>query len=162
MAGQGQSQLDPFGQVLRALLRGRVRFVLIGGLAAVLHGVPRATFDLDIFVGRKGGERALRIVEGLKFFPSPVDRPPTGAVKQRHQLYVHASGAVVDVWFKPRGADFESLWNRRSRVRIGGLLLPVASPRDLVRLKRATGRPKDMEDALFLGRRGTGRRGGSP
>ena len=135
-------------EVLRALNRARVRYLLIGGYASVLHGVPRTTLDLDLALHPEPANvrRALAALErlGLHAETNRVDK-------------VLAQGGVtvsndrrVDLLTSVRGSPFSHLWRRRITVRIPGARIPVVSRRDQVRLLRAAGRPKDLEDAEAL------------
>jgi len=56
--------LDRLADVFRSFREGEVRYVVIGGIAAVLHGVPRATFDLDILIDPTP-ENARRLLDAL-------------------------------------------------------------------------------------------------
>ncbi len=135
-------------EVFRALNRARVRYLLIGGYASVLHGVPRTTLDLDLAVHPEPANvrRALVALDrlGLHGETDRVDE-------------VLAQGGVtitndrsVDLLTSLQGPPFSQLWKRRITVRVPGARIPVVSRRDQVRLLRAAGRAKDLEDADAL------------
>lgn len=135
-------------ELLRTLNRARVRYLLIGGYASVLHGVPRTTLDLDLALDPDPANvrRALAALGRLGL------RADTDRIDE-----ILAQGGVtvsndrsVDLLTSVRGPRFPQLWRRRITVRIPGARIPVVSRRDQVRLLRAAGRAKDLEDAQAL------------
>ncbi len=135
-------------EVLRALNRARVRYLLIGGYASVLHGVPRTTLDLDLALDSDPANvrRALAALRrlGLRAETDRVDEIlAQGGVTA-------ANDRSVDLLTSLKGARFHDLWRRRIEVRIPGARVPVVSRRDQIRLLRAAGRPQDREDADAL------------
>lgn len=141
--------------IFRALNRARVRYLLVGGYASVVHGAPRTTVDIDIAVDPDPGNvgRAVRTLARLRLVPE------TSRVDE-----ILAQGGVtasndrsVDLLTSLKGADFGQLYRRRVEVRARGARIKTVSSGDQVRLLRASGRPKDLEDADTLeaaGRRG--------
>lgn len=64
--------MQPFQAVFRSLSIHEVRYLVVGGVAAIVHGVPRTTFDLDLLV-EADEENARRLLEALRMPES--DRP---------------------------------------------------------------------------------------
>lgn len=135
-------------ELLRTLNRARVRYLLIGGYASVLHGVPRTTLDMHLALDPDPANvrRALAALGRLGL------RADTDRIDE-----ILAQGGVtvsndrsVDLLTSVRGPRFPQLWRRRITVRIPGARVPVVSRRDQVRLLRAAGRAKDLEDAQAL------------
>lgn len=135
-------------ELLRTLNRARVRYLLIGGYASVLHGVPRTTLDMHLALDPDPANvrRALAALGRLGL------RADTDRIDE-----ILAQGGVtvsndrsVDLLTSVRGPRFPQLWRRRITVRIPGARIPVVSRRDQVRLLRAAGRAKDLEDAQAL------------
>lgn len=140
--------------VFRALNRARVRYLLIGGYASVLHGVPRTTLDLDLALDPDPANvrRAVRALGriGLHAETDRVDDIlAQGGVTA-------ANDRSVDLLTSLRGATFSRLWRRRIEVRIPGTRVPVVARGDQIRLLRAAGRPQDREDADALESLGKG------
>ncbi len=146
-------------QILRELLDTGVRFVLIGGLAAQVHGSPSLTGDVDICfaLDRDNLERLARAVHSLGSVRREL---PTGV---RAPLDVHAlrAGDVftlttrygdLDLLAHPDpGLDFEILAQRSIGAEVLGIPVRVASLDDLMAMKRAAGRPKDRIELEILG-----------
>lgn len=135
--------------IFRTLNRARVRYILIGGYASVVHGVPRTTVDVDLALdpGPDNVRRAVRCLRRLGLEPE-TDRVDEilaqGGVSARNDRAVDLLTAL------PGGLPFAEIWQRRTTVRFRGVLLPVISRDDQVRLLRAAGRPQDLEDARAL------------
>lgn len=131
-------------------LRSRdVRYLVIGGIAAVLHGVPRATFDLDILI-EATPENARRLLEafldsslGTALLTTPED------VAAR-EITIFNDRVRIDVQTRTPGLDFGAAWERREVMTYRGVDLFVVSKADLIASKLAAGRPLDLEDVRLL------------
>ena len=143
---------DDFLDLLGALRDADVRFLVVGAHAVAAHGVPRATGDLDVWV-QADAVNAQRIWRALAAFGAPVEE--LGIAVEDFA----AAGNVVQFGQPPRridvltsidGVDFASAWNRRVVTAIDGCATPVLAYDDLLRNKRATGRPKDVQDVTML------------
>ena len=156
------SDVAPFDpeRLIRALSHHRVKFVLIGALAARLHGFPRLTADADITPAddKRNLERlaaALKeldarvytesVPEGLAF-----DRSAAALGRARMWNLVTTAGRL-DIAFLPAGTDgYEDLAKGAERFEAFGVRFLAASLDDIIRSKEATGRVKDEEDVVIL------------
>ena len=147
-----------FEAVLRSLVGSKVRFVLIGGLAMVAQGSANLTRDVDCFYDRSP-ENIRRIVEALRASRPRLRAPkeaiavPWDAEFFRNVLNVTliTDMGPVDLLAEVPGVNgFEELWSRAQEMPLFGVAVRVASIDDLVRMKTATGRPKDNEHAMQL------------
>jgi len=126
-----------------------VRYVVIGGIAAVLHGVPRATFDLDILIEATtaNAERLLQALRQAGFGTADlIDAPGVLA----NEITVFNDRVRIDVQTSTPGITFQDAWNRREVMDYQGQKFYVASRRDLIASKRAAARPRDLEDVRVL------------
>ncbi len=149
---------DFFG-VLELLVRREVQFVLIGGLAARLHGSPTVTMDIDICpardtdnLGRLAG--ALRAMDAQ--VPSVNETVPfeldVKTLGRSTNLTLMTSRGALDVLGEPAGTDgYRDLAANAITLEVEGLQLKVASLDDLMRMKEASGRPKDRIELEVLG-----------
>jgi hypothetical protein len=126
-----------------------VHYVVIGGIAAVLHGVPRATFDLDILIEatEPNVERLLRALREAGFGTADlIDAQGILA----NEITVFNDRVRIDVQTSTPGLTFEDAWNRRETMAYQGQEFHVASRHDVIASKRAAGRQKDLEDVRVL------------
>jgi hypothetical protein len=139
-----------FSDMLSALSAEGVEYLLIGAYAMAVHGVPRATGDIDVWV-RPSPENADRVLRALARFGAPlgsllaVDLTGEGTVFQ-----VGVAPNRVDVMTGIDGVSFDEAWSRRETRTIDGVTLAVIGRDDLIRNKRATGRARDLVDAEQL------------
>ncbi len=151
--GEEPGALDPAG-IIAALERHRVRYVIIGGVAAQLHGSPAPTRGLDLTPERSAPNlarlaAALASVEAQEWVPGfgyplqlPMDRRRLAADRV---LLTQTRYGRVDVVPSPHGvpAGYDELEPRARRVSAYGAELPVAGLDDLVRSHSAASRAKD-------------------
>lgn len=155
-----------FEPILAALTASGARFVVVGGVATVLHGHPRFTADLDIALDLTADSPALAIeaLLGIGLVPSlPVEAlgfadpaVRAGWVEDRNLMVF----SLVDPGDPFRRVDlfaedpipFEELWARAEIVSLGPLSVRIASIDDLVAMKRSAGRPQDLADLEALER----------
>jgi hypothetical protein len=136
---------ETYCDVLDALERGGVRYVVTSGVAVVLHGHKRAIVDLDIVIDPRPEEtnRALHALGRAGFMPSiPVPLSMLSVLRMFDQ-----SQREVDVFVRYH-IPFDELWNDSERVRVAesNTVARVASLEHLLRIKRANGRPHDLLD----------------
>ncbi len=157
MALAESPDLDASG-LLAALVRRGVDFVVIGGLAAVLHGPPRHTYGLDVTFAVEPanldalgevlvelGARLRGVAEDVPFVP---DRRTLRGVDV---LTLTTDLGPFDVLARPSGAPpFDVLRRDADRYDVGGTTVRVASIPHLIAMKRAAGRPKDLADIAEL------------
>jgi hypothetical protein len=126
-----------------------VRYVVIGGIAAVLHGVPRATFDLDILIEatEANAERLLQALRTAGF--GTADLIDVQGILA-NEITVFNDRVRLDVQTSTPGLIFKEAWDRRETMVYQGQEFYVASRQDVIASKRAAGRRKDLEDVRVL------------
>ena len=138
-----------FAEFIRILAQKKVRFLIIGGYAMAHHGLVRATNDVDVLVAtdepnRRRIRAATRTFVGMEPSESAL-RPPRGMFR------IGPPSAHVDVTTKIDGiGDFELAWQKRERGEFFGVPVSYLSLGDMLRTKRAAGRPKDLGDIAWL------------
>jgi len=153
------TEFDP-ERLLKALARRRVRYVLIGAVAARLQGFPRMTADADIAPARDTDNlqrlaRALRDLDARIYTESvPQGLPFDWSVESlgRGRLWnLITSAGRLDVAFEPSGTGgYEDLAGSAVSFNVFGVDVQAASLEDIVRSKEAAGRPQDIQDVVVL------------
>jgi len=155
--------LDPWPEfhvheLLERLGEGDVDFVIIGGIAAVLLGSPTVTHDLDIcFSAQPENLEALGAVLtdlDARLWGVEADVPFTADARTLAKvdlLTLETRAGRIDVMRRPAGAPvYEELRSRAEVVELRGRTFRVANIDDLITMKRAAGRPKDLAAATEL------------
>ena len=145
-----------FSQLLEALNRHQVEYIVVGGVAAVIHGAPMTTFDLDALV-RVNQVNAERLVSALteleaRFREHHKLMVPTqqDILAGGHLLLMTQAGPLDILGFIGDHQSYDSLIDHTSEVRLGGWTLKVLALEELIRQKKAMGRPKDLMAAELL------------
>jgi len=126
-----------------------VRYVVIGGIAAILHGVPRATFDLDILI-ENSVDNARRLLEALSEAGLGTATLTTPEEVASRPITIFQDLVRIDVQTQTPGITFDKAWAGREIMDYRGQKFFVLSRADLVASKLAAGRPVDLEDVRLL------------
>jgi hypothetical protein len=145
--------------LLRVLADENVAFVVIGGIAGAVHGSPTATIDLDICYDRsqpntRALTRALRRLNAVMYDGDQVvDREVEPRTLQHGDMFTfETSAGSLDCVACPDGTDgYEDLIRTAEMIQYAGVSVTIASLEDLMRMKFAAGRPKDLIELAILG-----------
>ena len=144
-----------YKDMLQALLDNGVEFLLVGAYAMGAHGYPRATGDIDIWVG-PSPDNSKRVYSALLQFGAPLREVDEATfVKAGVVFQIGVAPRRIDIMSGVSGVEFDEAYRHRETVEIEGMPIPILSYDDLVRNKRATGRDKDRLDANRLEKRGS-------
>jgi len=135
--------------VFKSLQEHEVRYVVIGGIAAILHGIPRATFDLDILV-EATPDNARRLLDALLDAGLETASLTTVEDLLSNEISVFKDRVRIDVQTSTPGIDFHEAWSRRETMNYQGQDFYVLNKADLIASKRASGRDVDLEDVRLL------------
>ena len=133
--------LNRLTDVFASFRRHRVEYLVIGGIAAVLYGVPRATFDLD---------NAQRLLDAMIDTGLATASLTSADEVLANEITVFQDRVRIDVQTRTPGLTFETAWERRNEMEYGGQPFYVVSREDLISSKRAAGRNVDLEDVRLL------------
>jgi hypothetical protein len=139
-----------WSEFLSLLISHRVKFVLVGGHAVAVHGHPRLTEDLDVFV-EASAANAARLRKTLVEFGFGTSAPAESELARPDRVFM--MGVLpfrIDVLTTISGVSFREAW--RDRIFVNSQLgrLPFISRRLLLLNKRASGRPKDLADIHII------------
>ena len=153
-----------YADVFDALDRADVRYVVVGGLAVVLHGRVRATVDVDLVIdlAAEPARRAMAALQGLGLRPrAPVDAVEFADVATRRD-WIENKHMQVFSFYDPANAlrevdvfmdypiDLEDLVAEAATIDYDGRRVQIASLRHLIQMKLAAGRPQDLDDVARL------------
>ncbi len=141
--------LNRLQDVFASFQEHNVRYVVIGGIAAVLHGVPRATFDLDILIEATLGN-AQRLLDALLEANLGTASLTSADELLAHEITIFKDRVRIDVQTVTPGLRFERAWRNRETMEYQGQMFYVVSRDDLIASKRAAGREIDLEDVRLL------------
>jgi predicted nucleotidyltransferase len=145
--------LTGFASILEGLNGAEVRYVLIGGIALIRHGVVRATRDIDaVFDPDPTNVDRIRSLitkwEATRPDGSPI--PEDGISPERSIHISTAMGQLDLVSESTSGFRFDDLLTRAEVRKVDGVEAPICSLADLVAMKRAVGRERDLADLADL------------
>jgi len=143
-------------EFLKLLAAREVRYLIVGGEAVIYHGYARLTGDVDFFF-EPFKENAVRLYEALKEFWAG-DIPGINALEELMEIGLILQFGVppnrIDLMNQISGVTFHEAWKNRIRktIKRAGGEVPIyfIGLDELIRNKKAIGRPKDMEDLKYL------------
>ena len=134
--------------LLKLLNAHNVEFVIIGATAFPVHGYARASLDIDLFI-RPEPENARRTLKALKEFGYDVTDLSEEDLLSKKVL-IRQNLVETDIHPFVQGVTFDQIWKDRVSGAYGNEKVYYASLDDLIAMKKAAGRPKDMEDLKVL------------
>lgn len=141
--------LDQLQAVFASLQQHKVRYLVIGGIASVLYGVPRVTFDLDILIDAKlnNSQRLLKAFLDAGIGTASLTTPNDLLC---HEITIFRDRVRIDVQTRTPGLIFSEAWKRREEMEYHGQVFYLVSKADLIASKLAAGRDIDLEDVRLL------------
>ena len=141
---------EDYREMLFLLLEEKVDFILVGAYALGVHGLPRATGDIDIWI-KPDNSNSTKVYKSLLKFGAAVD--------QINEIEFANKGTIFQIGVIPRridlitqidGVEYEEADKEKIFVDVEGLKIPVISIQKLIQNKLATGREKDKLDVAIL------------
>lgn len=142
-----------FGRILDDLNSAGVRYVLIGGIALIRHGVVRATRDIDaVFDPSLDNVGRIRSLVDKWGATRPDGSPvPEGGIASDRTIHLSTPHGELDLLSEAAAAlPFADLRERAETRRVDGVEAPICSLADLVAMKRSVGRERDLVDLADL------------
>jgi len=144
---------NDYQKLIPILVKGRVKFIIIGGVAAVVHGSARATFDLDVVYSRNP-DNIRRLVQTLKPYSPYLRDAPDGlpfvfdqeTVQKGLNFTLTTQLGNLDLLGEIiGGGTYEDLQPNSGEIEVFGTKCFCLGLERLILVKRAAGRPKDFE-----------------
>lgn len=155
--------LGSIERVVRALNEADVKYLVVGGVAVVLHGHLRTTADLDLVVQLEpdNARRAMAALSAIGYRPrAPVQAAEFAEPAKRREWIEEKGLTVFSLWtpndplevdlFVSEPFDFPTVHARATVVPLETTAVTVIGLDDLLSLKRSAGRPRDLEDIEVL------------
>jgi hypothetical protein len=148
-----RSVIEDFRDLLRAFSAANVRFLVVGAHALGVHGVARATGDLDVWI-ESTPNNAKRVMAALTAFGAPTNELGIAEGDFVRADVVAQLGLPpyrIDILTSISGVEFDEAWADRAEAEVEGTTVPVIGRAAFIRNKQATGRTKDRADIESLG-----------
>ena len=140
-----------FLDLLRAFIDHDVRFLIVGAYALAVHGRPRATGDLDVWV-EATPENAAKVMSALEHFGAPTTQVRAQDFSRPGIVFQMGLPPVrIDVLTELSGVTFSEAWSTRTQAAFGPVVAHVIGREAFIKNKRAIGRAKDIGDIEALG-----------
>ena len=139
-----------YKDILLILSEKKVKFILVGAYAMAVHGYPRSTMDIDLWI-MPDPENAHLTMQAFEAFGAPVgDLLPEDLIKEDLIFQIGVAPRRIDILTSVDGLKFKDAFARSELINIEGMSIHVLSIPDLIINKKATGRTKDLADAESL------------
>ena len=150
--------------IFRKFNNKQLDYVIVGGVALVLHGVVRLTADLDLVVALEKGNLLvlLEAMNELGYRPRVPVQPEELLDPEVRESWIHDKNMEVFSFYDPgkplalvdiiirETISYQEIRRNAVYIAVDGIHVPVASVDDLIKLKKIAGRPQDLEDIKFL------------
>jgi len=135
-------------KLLKLLNGNKVDFIVIGATAFPVYGYARATLDIDLFV-RPVRENIVRLKKALLDFGYDLTDISEEDMLE-NKLLIRQYVLATDIHPFVKGVTFEDIWKNRIRAKFGDTEVSFPCLNDMIRMKKAAGRAKDIEDLKYL------------
>ena len=141
---------DDWNEFIRLANSHRLKYLVVGGVALILHGHARSTQDIDIWIDNKPANivRLKKVLIDFGFEALAASLPKL--LSPREVLFLGRPPYRLDILSGVSGISFTATFRTRHMVEINGMLIPLANASQLLKNKRASGRDKDNQDIHFL------------
>lgn len=145
---------EDFRDFLRSLNNKEVEYILVGGMAVILHGYVRTTGDMDVWV-KKTKENYRKIVGAFHEFRMPVfDMSEENFLSDNFDVWMFGVEPVkIELMTAVKGLEFEKAYTHSQIHDEDGLPVRYLHINSLIAAKKAAGRYKDLDDIDQLSKR---------
>ncbi|OGW36760.1 MAG: hypothetical protein A2Y97_13635 [Nitrospirae bacterium RBG_13_39_12] len=153
-----------YEDIFISLNKRKVRYLVVGDIALMLHGVVKLNADLDLMVNLEDNNlaRFISAMKGLSYRQRVPVKPEEFVDPLKRETWEKEKGVRVFSFYdlkKPMGLvdvfvdgpiEYEKLERDRIKIKTGGITIPVISKKHLIQLKKMSGRPQDIADIKAL------------
>ena len=139
-----------FSELLKTFNAAGVRYLIVGAHAVAYHAEPRFTADFDVWA-EPSAENAARVWAALRRYGAPLGTATEADFTNPDTIYqLGVEPNRIDIVMGIDGVSFSTAWRNRVRATFGGIAVCILGKADLIRNKRACGRPQDLLDLQHL------------
>src|SRR5262249_38282777 len=141
-----------FRDLFAALNAAGARYLLVGGYAVAFHAQPRFTTDPDVWTEASPGNAPL-VYRALQSFGAPLEALTVADLEREGVVFqIGVPPNRIDIVTSIDGVGFDEAWPGRVGTTYGDQAITVIGRAELIRNKRASGRPQDLLDLSVLER----------
>lgn len=139
-----------FKEFLELLIKNKAEYLIVGGYAVGIHGHPRFTGDLDIWLNSslENADKLLKCVNEFGF--SSFGLTQNDFTKEGNVIQLGYPPLRIDLLTHIDGVTFNECYKNMKQIEIEGLLVNFIGYNDLLKNKSASGRPRDIDDIDHL------------
>ncbi len=132
-------------KIIKTLNKHKIEYLLIGGYAAVIYKVERATFDIDILIDtdNKKIKKVISLLSTLRF------RPIQNEINSHYGIRFTDGKTKLDLMFM-EPVIFNNIYRYHNNIKYRDTTIKLPNIMDLVNMKESSKRPRDIEDAVIL------------
>jgi predicted nucleotidyltransferase len=135
-----------FKEFIQLLIKNKAEYLIVGGYAVGIHGYPRYTGDLDIWLNSTAENAALILKSVNEFGFSSFKLTQEDFIKPGNVVQLGYPPLRIDLLTEIDGVTFNECFENRKMVAIDGLIVNFIGYSDLLKNKKESGRPKDIGD----------------
>ncbi len=141
---------EDFRDILSIFIEEKVEFILVGAYALAVHGLPRATGDIDLLV-RPESNNSIKVYNALQIFGAPMSGISAGDFCSDDLIFqIGLPPRRIDIITAISGLSFDEVYSDRVYADVDGMSIPVISSGNLIKNKLASARDKDLLDVKIL------------
>lgn len=142
-----------YEDLFKVLNACKIKYLVVGGYAAIYHTVPRFTKDMDVWISTDANPPDV-IFHALKKFGAPLRGfQPDDFLDKKLIYQIGVPPVRIDIMMSVPGLQFQSAWKNRRRDKYGRTPIWLLGLDDLIHAKKEAGRPQDLLDLKKLSRR---------
>jgi len=135
-----------FKEFIQLLNKNRVKYLIVGGYAVALHGHPRYTKDLDIwiYIEKNNAEKLINALHEFGF--ASLDIKSSDFLVNENVIQLGSPPNRIDLLTSVDGVEFNPCYQSKVEVKIEDIIIDFINLEDLKKNKKATGRYQDLAD----------------
>ena len=139
-----------FKEFIELLNKNRVRYLVVGGYALAVHGHPRYTKDIDIWILVSPDNASSIVITINEFGFSELGLTKEDFLKRGNVIQLGYPPNRIDILTSATGVDFEECYSKKVQIEMEGVRVDVIDAHNLKRNKKQTGRLQDLADVQKL------------